>query len=98
VFGNVGSVLACRTGASDAGIVAEQIGLGGADALLDLPNHTAWARLLAGGVPTSPLRLNLYPVRCPRRIDATRLAEISRRRFGRPRADVEARITRFLGA
>src|SRR6266436_4144495 len=59
VFGNVGSMLACRTGASDAPIIAEQLGLGGANALLDLPNHTAWARLLFGGVPTSPLRLNL---------------------------------------
>ena len=98
VFGNVGSMLACRTGASDAGILAEQIGLGGADALLDLPNHTAWARLLVGGVPTSPLRLNLYPAPRPRRAAATRLAEISRRRFGRPRAEVERRISRFLAA
>ena len=34
VFGNVSSLLACRTGAADAPILAEQIGLGGADALL----------------------------------------------------------------
>jgi hypothetical protein len=91
-------MLACRTGASDAGILAEQIGLGGADALLDLPNHTAWARLLVGGVPTSPLRLNLYSTPRPRRAEAARLAEISRRRFGRPRAEVERRISRFLAA
>src|SRR3954467_13543957 len=98
VFGNVGSMLACRTGATDAGIVAEQLGLGGAAALLDLPNRTAWARLLVGGVPTSPLRLNLYPAPRVRRPDATRLVDISRRRFGRSRADVEARIARFLAA
>jgi hypothetical protein len=98
VFGNVGSMLACRTGASDAPIIAEQIGLGGADALLDLPNHTAWARLLAGGVPTSPLRLNLYGAPLPRRPDAHRLIEISRNRFGRPRKEVEQRIRRFLAA
>jgi hypothetical protein len=98
VFGNVGSMLACRTGASDAPIVAEQIGLGGADALLDLPNHTAWARLLTGGVPSSPLRLNLYDTPRPRRPDARRLIEISRKRFGRPRADIEERIARFLAA
>jgi Helicase HerA, central domain len=98
VFGNVGSMLACRTGASDAPIVAEQIGLGGADALLDLPNHTAWARLLTGGVPSSPLRLNLYGAPLPRRPDACRLIEISRYRFGRPRAEVEQRIARFLAA
>src|SRR5438477_10421040 len=79
VFGNVGSMLARRTGASDAPIVAEQIGLGGADALLDLPNHTAWARLLFGGVPTSPQRLNLYDAPHARRADARRLIELSRR-------------------
>src|SRR4051812_14386126 len=66
VFGNVGSMLACRTGASDAPDIAEQIGLGGADALLDLPDHTARARLLVGGVPTAPLRLGLYPAPRPR--------------------------------
>jgi len=98
VFGNVGSMLACRTGASDAPLIAEQIGLGGADALLDLPNHTAWARLLFGGVPTSPLRVNLYDAPHPRRVDARRLIDISRTRFGRPRAEVEERIARFLAA
>jgi len=60
VFGNVGWMLACSTGASDASRIAEQIGLGGTDALLDLPNHTGWARLLADGAPTSPMRVNLY--------------------------------------
>ena len=98
VFGNVGSMLACRTGASDASSIAEQIGLGGADALLDLPNHTAWARLLASGVPTSPLRLNLYDAPLPRRPDPRRLIEISRKRFGRSREEVEDRIARFLAA
>jgi len=98
VFGNVGSMLACRTGASDAAIVAEQIGLGGADAMLDLPNFSGWARLLHGGIPTSPIRLNLFDAPRPRRTDARRLIEISRNRFGRPRAEVEHRIARFLAA
>ena len=96
VFGNVGSMLACRTGATDASRIAEQIGLGGADALLDLPNHTGWTRLLANGVPTSPLRVGLYDAPLPRRPDARRLIELSRERFGRPRAEVEKRISRFL--
>ena len=96
VFGNVGSMLACRTGASDAPIIAEQIGLGSPDALLDLPNHTAWTRLLEGGVPTSPIRLDLFPTPASRRPDARKLISISRTRFGRPRADVEDRIRRFL--
>lgn len=98
VFGNVGSMIACRTGATDAPILAEQIGLGGADALLDLPNFTAWARLLRGGVPSSPIRLALFDASRARRQDAHRLIDISRARFGRPRADVEERIRRFLDA
>jgi Helicase HerA, central domain len=96
VFGNVGSMLACRTGASDAPILVEQIGLGGADALLDLPNHTAWTKLLTGGVPSSPLRLNLFDAPHPRRPDARRLIELSRNRFGRPRAEIEERISAFV--
>jgi hypothetical protein len=98
VFGNVGSVIACRTGAADAPILAEQIGLGGPDALLDLPNFTAWARLLRNGSPTSLIRLNLHDAPRPRRQDAHRLIDTSRMRFGRPRAEVEARISRFLEA
>ena len=98
VFGNVGSMIACRTGASDAPIIAEQIGLGGADALLDLPNYAAWTRLLVDGVPSSPMRLSLYDAPLPRRPNARRLIDISRRRFGQRRADVEERIGRFLAA
>jgi hypothetical protein len=98
VFGNAGSIVACRTGAADAPILAEQIGLGGPDALLDLPNFTAWARLLRNGAPTSPIRLDLHDAPRQRRQDAHRLIDTSRMRFGRPRAEVEARISRFLGA
>jgi hypothetical protein len=97
-FGNVGSMIACRTGASDAPILAEQIGLGGPDALLDLPNFAAWARLLHGGVPTSPLRLKLHGMPLARRTNVHRLIETSRSRFGRPRSEVEERIRCFLEA
>ena len=97
VFGNVGSVVACRAGAADAPILAGQIGLGGADALQDLPNFTAWARLLRRGVPTSPIRLDLHDAPHANRQSVHRLVNTSRMRFGRPRAEVEARIKRFLG-
>ena len=98
VFGNVGSLVALRSGAEDAAILAEQIGLQGRDALLDLPNFAGWARLLKSGVPTSPLRLGLSPTPTTRRSSAHRLISESRRRFGRPRHEVEARIADFLSA
>ena len=98
VFGNAGSIVACRVGATDAPILAEQIGLGGADALLDLPNFAAWARLLRAGVPSSPIRLDLNDAPIARRPSPHRLIATSRTRFGRPRNEVEARIRKFLGA
>jgi hypothetical protein len=97
VFGNVGSIISCRVGATDAPILSEQIGFPGTDALLDLRTGDAWARLLRGGAPTSPIRLDLYDKPSPRRQSTQRLITISRMRFGRPRAEVEARISRFLG-
>jgi hypothetical protein len=97
IFGNAASIIACRTGAADAPILAEQLGLGTPDALLDLPNFSAWARLLRNRTPTSPIRLDLHAVPRPRRPSPRRLIATSRMRFGRPRAEVEARIRRFLG-
>jgi hypothetical protein len=97
VFGNVGSIIACRPGAEDAAILAKQIGLASSEALLDLPNFSGWARLLQNGTPTSPIRLDLFDAPRARRVNTDRLIDTSRLRFGRPRADVERRIRKFLG-
>jgi type IV secretory pathway TraG/TraD family ATPase VirD4 len=96
VFGNIGSMISCRPGATDAAILAQQIGLHANDALLDLPNFTAWAKLLWRGVPSSPLRLDLFDAPWSRRPDVHRLTTMSRLRFGRSRAEVEERIRRFM--
>lgn len=96
VFGNTGSVIACRTGAVDASRLANEIGLQSPEAILDLPNFAAWTRLLHDGNPTSPIRVALHDAPLPYRCDADRLIELSRARFGRPRTDIEARIERFL--
>jgi DNA helicase HerA-like ATPase len=96
VFGNAGSIVACRCGAEDAAILAAQIGLESREALLDLPNFSAWARLLRRGVPTSPIPFDLYDAPRQRRPDAHRLIETSSQRFGRPRQEVERRISKFL--
>jgi hypothetical protein len=98
VFGNVGSLIACRTGVTDAAILTEQIGLGVPDALLDLPNFTAWSRLLLGGVPSSPTRFKLHDAPIAPYPDPHRRIEASARRFGRPRAQVEQRIRDFLAS
>ena len=96
IFGNAGSLIACRTGASDAPLIAEQIGLGSDNALLDLRNFSAWSRLLYNGSPTSPIRFDLFDAPQPLRSSPHRLIATSRLRFGRNREDVEEKIRRFL--
>lgn len=96
IFGNAGSLIACRAGASDTPILSEQIGLNAEQQLLDLSNFTAWVRLLHDGAPTSPLLLNLAPSPPPTRSEVRRLTSTSRQRFGCPRKRVEAKISRFL--
>jgi hypothetical protein len=98
VFGNAGSLIAFRAGAADAPILADQIGLKNPDALLDLPNFSGWGRLLQNGVPSSPIRLDFFDTPRPGRPTADRLIKLSRARFGRPQAEVEKRISAFLGA
>jgi hypothetical protein len=98
IFGNAGSIIACRTGASDAPILAEQIGLGGDDALLDLRNFSAWARLLRNGAPTSAIPFDLFDAPRPLRSSPHWLIETNRLRFGRDRQEVEKKIRRFLAA
>jgi hypothetical protein len=98
VFGNVGSIISCRVGVTDADALAAQLGLGGPKGLLDLKNFSAWARLLRQGSPTSPMPFDLHPAPPPllSPTQVQRLISLSRNRFGRPVADVEERISRFL--
>lgn len=99
VFGNVGSIVVCRIGATDSAMLAAQLGLGGESALRDLPNYSAWVRLLRQGSPTSAIPFKLFPAPLPllTEVDTERLVTISRARFGKPRAEVEKKIERFLG-
>lgn len=97
VFGNVGSLIALRCGASDARFLAEQLDLGNPDALLDLPNFAARARIIHGGRPVGPVRVELPGAPRPRTASIDKLTTLSRSRFGRSRAGIEARIARFLG-
>jgi hypothetical protein len=98
VLGNVGSIIACRVGATDAPLLADQIGLGNPDALGDLQNFAAWGRLLRNGVPTSPILLELPDAPEARQPHVQSLIALSRRRFTRPRQEVEGRIERFLSS
>ncbi len=68
-----------------------------ADALLKLPNFTAWARFLVDGAPTDPIQIDMLPPPHPINHRPHRIVTNSRKHFGRSRATVEGNISRFLG-
>ena len=96
VFGNVGSIMACRIGATDAPLSPSRSASAGPMPSSIFRTSPPGRGCSAAGAPTSPLRLDLFDAPRPRRQSAHRLIRTSRMRFGRPRAEVEARISKFL--
>jgi hypothetical protein len=99
VFGNVGSLLVFQVGASDAEALADQ--LGGEvkpQDLLALPRFTAYVRLLIDGMPSRPFSIETLPP--PRQngkpMRSTIIRRMSRHRYARPAALVEAEIRKVL--
>ncbi|MEZ5844821.1 MAG: hypothetical protein R3D27_13950 [Hyphomicrobiaceae bacterium] len=111
VLGNAASFIAFRLGAEDAPLIARHLslqpeteitGLGTHEIapheqLVRLPDFEAFARTLSRRGPTAATRVRLARPPAPVHRHPERLIANSRIRFGRDRAEVEARIARFLG-
>lgn len=96
IFGNTGSLIACRVGALDAETLAPEVGIPSPSAFTDLPNFHAWARLIRNGAPSDPVYLRLAPpIESEEDATETVIAR-SRGRYTRPRAKVEEEIARFI--
>lgn len=93
VFGNVGSMAAFRVGPEDAQFLEQQFSpTFSASDLMQIPNRTAFMRMLANGAPVTPFSLSTL---APQEIDPTRvtaLTEKSYERYGRSREEIEAEI------
>jgi len=93
VLGNVGTLVTFRVGASDATILAAELGIDNAAALTDTPNFEAWVKLLRNGVPADAIPIRTLPAsvaggRLPAVVSRTRA------RYGQPRHKVEQAIAR----
>jgi len=97
VFGNVGSLLSFQVGASDAEVIAEQLG---GDVtprdLMALPKYTAYLRLLIDGQPSRPFSIQTLPPKADQRGRgrAAVIRRTSRHRYSRPAHQVEEEIQR----
>lgn len=95
VIGNVGSILSFRLGVADAAIMEQILAPTpvGAQHFVSLPNYTAYGRLMVDRQRTPVFTVETEMV--PHRYDAARaerMRDLARRRYGRPRAEVDAEI------
>ncbi len=93
VFGNVGSMAVFRTGPEDAQYLESQFAptFESAD-LMNVPNRTAYMRVLANGTPTKPFSMATHAPQDTDHARVARMIEMSYQKYGKPRAEVEADI------
>ena len=93
VFGNVGSMTAFRVGSEDAQFLEKYFApVFDANDLVNVPNRTAFAKILSGGTPLKPFTLHTEQPGEPR---TERIEELKRRSYetyGREREAIEAQI------
>lgn len=88
VLGNCGTLIAFRVGSEDAELLAPAFskfpGQLKPQDLTNLPNYTAYARLLIDGTPSNPFSLSTLPPPTTADDRSEIVRNVSRRRFGAP--------------
>lgn len=100
VFGNVGTLICFRVGASDA----ERLALEFApffteEDLVNLPAFAIYLKLMIDGIASDPFSANTLPPLFEnyRTDNSEKVIKVSRERYANPRADVEDKINRWSG-
>lgn len=97
VFGNVGSLCAFRVGASDAEFLEKQFApTFKAGDLMNVDNRNAYIKLLIDGKPSTPFNIETLPFVVGHSDNVARMQELSALKYGRPRAEIEAEVSRNI--
>ncbi len=99
VFGNCATVMSFRVSGEDAETLRREFAmLLPASSLQDLPDYKLYLRTLSNGRPIGPYLVNAFPAITGngKENDPKKIIRASLQRFGQPRAEVEARIRKFL--
>ena len=93
-FGNVGSMVVFRTGAEDSEVLGKEFAptFNQFD-LVNIDRYNAYVKLMVNGTASKPFNMATMP---PRREGSEEIAEairqLSRLKYGRPRAEVEKEL------
>jgi hypothetical protein len=97
VLGNCGSAVVFRSGVRDAETLAEHLGGVTGDDIVNLPNFTAYAKLLLNGEPThKPFSMTVNPYQSKHRERGAVVREVSRKKYGCPIVKAEASLNARL--
>lgn len=98
IFGNVGSLMSFRTGPEDAEFMTKQFTpqFDQYD-MVNIPNYTAVVKMIAKGVPTTPFTLKTLPATgTVDPVVAKAVRDLSRAKYGHPKAEIEKEIFESL--
>lgn len=97
VFGNVGTLISFRVGATDAAHLAREFGQAfTAEQFCDLEKHEIFVRTMENGRPRAPFRGTTYPPMGRKHQRREKLIRYSRQKYATPRKKVERRLHRWL--
>ncbi len=96
IFGNVGSMVSFRIGVEDAEIMAKEFApVFNEFDLLNVDRFNGFVKLMINGTASKPFNMAMYPLPKPTEEEkktGEAIRQLSRLKFGRPRAEVEAEI------
>jgi CxxC-x17-CxxC domain-containing protein len=98
VFGNVGSLLAFRVGAADAEFMEKEFEpMVMMNDLVNLPKYQIYLKLMIDGVTGNAFSAKaLPPFPEPTTNYADKVIQVSQERYGRPRKEVEEKISKWM--
>lgn len=96
VFGNVGSLVSFRVGATDAAFLEKEFtpAFDQAD-LINLDNQHIYIRMLIDGVTSIPFSAKTLFLQQPTEDHSEEIIKLSQERYGRPKAEVEKEISEW---
>ncbi len=99
VFGNVGTIVSFRVGAEDAEVLEKEYApIFTATDVVNLPKYNIILKLMINGVASEPFSaVTLPPNEAWRTGNAEKIIKVSRERYGNPAAEVEDKISRWMG-
>jgi len=97
VFGNVGSIISFRIGATDAETFVKQFSpVFSEKDLINIDNYNAYVKLLIGGQPSIPFNIKTLPSDTPNNERGEMIINISRQKYGSLRSKVEQDVLKRL--